>query len=103
MRTALCRADILLLDEPFGALDVITRGEMQDWLVNMRRRLNKTVLLVTHDMDEAIYLSDRILILNGSPARITGEIAIEEKERGREWLYGQGDLRKEIHGKIMGK
>ena len=103
LRTALCRADILLLDEPFGALDVITRGEMQDWLVNMRRRLNKTVLLVTHDMDEAIYLSDRILILNGSPARITGEIAIEEKERGREWLYGQGDLRKEIHGKIMGK
>ena len=54
-------------------------------------------------MDEAIYLSDRILILNGSPARITGEIAIEEKERRREWLYGQGDLRKEIHGKIMGK
>ncbi len=103
LRTALCRADILLLDEPFGALDVITRGEMQDWLVNMRRRLNKTVLLVTHDMDEAIYLSDRILILNGSPARITGEIAIEEKERGIEWLYGQGDLRKEIHGKIMGK
>lgn len=103
LRTALCRADILLLDEPFGALDVITRGEMQDWLIHMRKRLNKTVILVTHDMDEAIYLSDRILILNESPARITGEIVIEEKQRDRQWLYGQGELRKEIHRRIMGE
>ncbi len=103
LRTALCQADILLLDEPFGALDVITRGEMQDWLVHMRKRLNKTVVLVTHDMDEAIFLSDRILILNESPARITGEIVIEEKQRDREWLYGQGELRREIHRLIMGK
>ncbi|MFR3284493.1 MAG: hypothetical protein ACLTR6_09255 [Clostridium fessum] len=47
LRTALCQADILLLDEPFGALDVITRSEMQDWLPAMRARLNRTVLLVT--------------------------------------------------------
>ena len=96
LRTTLCHADILLLDEPFGALDVITRGEMQDWLLKMRKRLNQTVLLVTHDMDEAIYLSDRILILNQSPAQITGELVIEDKERDREWLYGQGKLRREI-------
>ena len=102
LRTALCHADILLLDEPFGALDVITRGEMQDWLLKMRERLNKTVLLVTHDMDEAIYLSDRILILNQSPARITGEMVIEDRQRNREWLYEQGELRREIYGKIMG-
>lgn len=102
LRTTLCHADILLLDEPFGALDVITRGEMQDWLLKMRKRLNRTVLLVTHDMDEAIYLSDRILILNQSPAQITGELAIEDKERDREWLYGQGKLRREIYGRIMG-
>ena len=101
LRTTLCHADILLLDEPFGALDVITRGEMQDWL-KMRKRLNQTVLLVTHDMDEAIYLSDRILILNQSPAQITGELVIEDKERDREWLYGQGKLRREIYGRIMG-
>ena len=63
LRTALCHADILLLDEPFGALDVITRGEMQDWLLSMRERLNRTVLLVTHDMDEAIKLADRICII----------------------------------------
>ena len=103
MRTALCSADILLLDEPFGALDVITRGEMQDWLLAMRKELGKTVVLVTHDMDEAIYLSDRILILNPAPAGIHGEISVCETQRDRDWLYGQGELRREIHGQIMGK
>ncbi len=101
LRTSLCQADILLLDEPFGALDVITRGEMQDWLLEMRKKLNRTVLLVTHDMDEAIYLSDRILILSQSPARITDELLLEEKSRSRDWLYRQGGLRKEIHERIM--
>ena len=103
LRTALCSADILLLDEPFGALDVITRGEMQDWLLAMRKELGKTVVLVTHDMDEAIYLSDRILILNPAPAGIHGEISVCETQRDRDWLYGQGELRREIHGRIMGK
>lgn len=101
LRTALCHADILLLDEPFGALDVITRGEMQDWLLSMRERLNKTVLLVTHDMDEAIYLSDRILIMNQTPAVIDCEIAVTEKSRTREWLYEQGVLRQKIYKEIM--
>lgn len=100
LRTALCRADILLLDEPFGALDVITRGEMQDWLLRMRKQLNKTVLLVTHDMDEALYLSDRILILNPSPAGITGELTIPDTNRNRDWLYAQSELRKEIYARI---
>ena len=102
LRTALCQADILLLDEPFGALDVITRSEMQDWLLAMRARLNRTVLLVTHDMDEAIYLSDRILILNPAPAGIVSEIRIDEKKRDRNWLYEQGELRKTISQKIKG-
>lgn len=65
LRTVRCDADILLLDEPFGALDVITRGEMQAWLRTLRQAVNKTVLLVTHDIDEALYLSDRILIVGG--------------------------------------
>lgn len=101
LRTALCHADILLLDEPFGALDVITRGEMQDWLLKMRKKLNRTVLLVTHDMDEAIYLSDRILILNTAPNGITGEIKIESSKRDRNWLYEQSDLRQQIYSLIM--
>lgn len=97
LRTAMCQADILLLDEPFGALDVITRGDMQDWLQNMRSQLGKTTLLVTHDIDEAIYLSDRILVLNGRPASIREEITISERDRSRDWLYAQGDLRTRIH------
>ncbi len=101
LRTALCKADILLLDEPFGALDVITRGEMQDWLLGIRRKMNRTVVLVTHDMDEAIYLSDRILILNQSPARITDEIVIKERKRDRQWLYEQGELHRDIYKRIM--
>ena len=101
LRTALCKADTLLLDEPFGALDVITRGDMQDWLISMRARLNRTVLLVTHDMDEALYLSDRILILNQAPAHITCEIEIPDRVRNRDWLYNQGALRQKIHSEIM--
>lgn len=50
-------------------MDVITRGEMQDWLLSVRKQMNRTVLLVTHDMDEAIYLSDRILVLDAKKAR----------------------------------
>lgn len=98
LRTALSKADILLLDEPFAALDVITRNDMQDWLAAMRNSLRKTAVLVTHDIDEAIYLSDRILILNGHPASVQKEITITEKNRTREWLYGQAELRMQIHG-----
>lgn len=97
LRTALCHADILLLDEPFGALDIITRSDMQDWLATMRSQLGKTTLLVTHDIDEAIYLSDKILILNGRPASIKQEIVLTEQPRSREWLYAQGALRTDIY------
>ncbi len=103
LRTALCGADILLLDEPFGALDVISRGDMQDWLYAMKESLNRTALLVTHDVDEAIYLSDRIYILGGAPTHVVLETAVTEKNRTRDWLYGQGDLRKALHAAIRGE
>ena len=103
LRTALCDADILLLDEPFGALDVITRSDMQDWLVSMRKHLSRTCLLVTHDIDEAIFLSDRILVLGGRPADICSEHRIVEANRTREWLYGQNALRRQLHDSIRGR
>lgn len=103
LRTSLCSADILLLDEPFGALDVISRGDMQEWLLSMRKRLSRTALLVTHDVDEAIYLSNRILILGGSPAHIVREFTITEPNRTREWLFDQGALRGEIYRCIKGE
>lgn len=97
LRTALCGADIMLLDEPFGALDVITKGQMQDWLKDLRQELNRTTILVTHDIDEAIYLSDRILILTGKPANFKKEFYILDKHRNREWLFDQRELRNEIY------
>lgn len=103
LRTTLCEAGIYLLDEPFGALDVITRSDMQDWLKGLCSDLKKTILLVTHDTDEAIYLSDRILIMGAPGEGIRQEIAVTEKNRTREWLYEQGSLRARIHRIIKGK
>lgn len=103
LRTALCKAEILLLDEPFGALDVITRMDMQDWLLNMRANFHKTMLLVTHDVDEALYLADRILILGGHPASIINEINLKEAVKSRDWLYNQKTLRKEIYMILKGE
>ncbi len=97
LRTALCSADIMLLDEPFGALDVITREDMQDWLLKLRSKLNRTTILVTHDVDEALYLSDRIFILSHSPAEIVREIDLRGVEKSREWLFNQIALRQEIY------
>ena len=57
----------MLLDEPFGALDEITRMQMQDWLISVWEKHKKTVLFVTHDIDEAIYLSDRVLVMSERP------------------------------------
>ena len=95
-KEALCSADIMLLDEPFGALDVITRNDMQDWLLKLRRELGRTTLLVTHDIDEALYLADRIVVLGGKPACVTREIDLSHVEKSRDWLYEQTELRKEI-------
>ena len=97
LRTALCGADVMLLDEPFGALDVITRNEMQDWLLELRRALGRTTLLVTHDIDEALYLADRIVVLGGQPATVVREIDLRGIEKNRDWLHAQWALRKEIY------
>lgn len=100
LRTALCPAEILLLDEPFASLDVITREELQDWLLRLRQRLRRTVVLVTHDMDEAIYLSDRVLVLGGRPAEIRLEQRVEAPLRDRNWLFSQGDLRQSLYAAL---
>ena len=97
LRTAMCTADILLMDEPFGALDVITRADMQNWLQDKRAALGRTTVLVTHDIDEAIYLSDRILMMDGSPAGFQKEIVLPEENRDRDWLFSKNELRREIY------
>ena len=81
-RVALCRAiihepSILLMDEPFGALDELTRLEMNDLLLDLRRVTGATVLFVTHSISEAIYLSDQVVVFSKRPAVIVKELAIE--------------------------
>jgi putative hydroxymethylpyrimidine transport system ATP-binding protein len=70
LRTVLTGKDILLLDEPFAALDALTRLKMQEWLQDVWSRFKQTVLFITHDIDEAIFLSDRIFVLSARPARM---------------------------------
>lgn len=74
LRTLLAGKPVLLLDEPFAALDAITRGEMQEWLAGALRAEARTCLLVTHDVEEALYLCDRVAVLSARPARVVDEL-----------------------------
>ncbi|HUZ73684.1 MAG TPA: ABC transporter ATP-binding protein [Stellaceae bacterium] len=76
LRTLLLDADIILLDEPFGALDAQTRGHMQEWLLEIWTDFGKTVVFVTHDVEEAVYLSDEILVLSARPGRLLDRLAV---------------------------
>ena len=74
---------VLLMDEPFGALDALTRAHLQDSLMEIQRELNNTVIMITHDVDEAVLLSDRIVMMTNGPAATIGEILDIELERPR--------------------
>ena len=67
---------VLLMDEPFGALDALTKADLEDQLLDIQSATATTVVFVTHDIEEAVYLSDRVLILQGSPARIEAEVHV---------------------------
>jgi NitT/TauT family transport system ATP-binding protein len=75
LRTLLAEKPVLALDEPFAALDAITRAEMQGWLTGALRDEPRTVVLVTHDVEEALYLCDRVAVLSARPARVVAELA----------------------------
>ena len=76
LRTMLYDRDVVLLDEPFGALDAQTRLLMQSWLLQVWSDLGKTILFVTHDIDEAIYLSDEIYVFTARPGRMKAHIKV---------------------------
>jgi NitT/TauT family transport system ATP-binding protein len=76
LRTLLAGRPVLCLDEPFGALDAITRQEMQDWLAGALAREPRAVLLVTHDVEEALLLADRVAVLSPRPGRVVAELAV---------------------------
>jgi len=75
-RTYMSSNGVVLLDEPFSALDTITKSNMHRWYMEMTKKLDISTIFITHDIDEAIYLSDRIYVLSGKPGKITAEICI---------------------------
>ena len=75
---------VLLMDEPFGALDALTRAQLQDTVMSIHADLGSTAIMITHDVDEAVLLSDRIVMMTNGPAATLGEIVTVPLERPRE-------------------
>jgi len=87
LRTIMVESNLMLLDEPFAALDALTRENLQDWLLKIWSRYRRSVLFVTHSIDEAIYLSDRIYVITERPGRIRLEQQIDlERPRKRSFV-----------------
>ena len=78
LRTYLFSGSVALLDEPFSALDMLTKQSVHSWYLNVLEQIRLSTLFITHDIDEAVLLSDRIYLLTGKPGRITGEIVVRE-------------------------
>ncbi len=76
LRTFLTDRDVLLLDEPFGALDALSRRELQRWLLGVWDHFRKTILFITHDVEEAVFLADRVLVFSARPGRIIKELPV---------------------------
>ena len=109
-RVAIARAlavdpDLLMMDEPFGALDAITRQSLQDELVDLWQRTGKTILFVTHDIEEAVYLADRVVLLAGSPAGVRSADRIEaQRPRQRDDEAARraaSEIRTRLHGYVQ--
>lgn len=94
LRTYLFSHEVALLDEPFSALDAITKSSIHQWYLGVMQAINLSTLFITHDIDEAITLSDRVYLLTGSPGRITAEIEIAAaKPRGPEFSVSDEFIR----------
>ena len=103
LRTYLFSGDVALLDEPFSALDTLTKGEMHRWYLDVMNDIRLSTIFITHDIDEAILLSDRIYLLTGKPGTIADEIVIDEpKPRRKNFNLSEDFLRykREIIAKI---
>jgi NitT/TauT family transport system ATP-binding protein len=76
-RALACEPDVLLMDEPFSAVDAMTRGQLQDLVLELWAKLGLTVLFVTHDIEEAVYLSSRVIVLNRAPRNLASDVGID--------------------------
>ena len=94
LRTYLFSEKVALLDEPFSALDMLTKGTIHEWYLDVMEKIRLSTLFVTHDIDEAILLSDRIYLLTGRPGQITKEIVIKEpKPRAKDFNVTESFMR----------
>lgn len=93
LRTYLFSRDVALLDEPFSALDSLTKSAIHRWYLEVMERIKLSTIFITHDVDEAILLSDRIYLLGGSPGQVTRELVIgEPKPRAGDFILTEGFL-----------
>jgi ABC-type nitrate/sulfonate/bicarbonate transport system ATPase subunit len=103
LRTWLTGCDTLLLDEPFGALDALTRRELQDWLQSVWQDLGRTVVFITHDVEEAVYLADRVIVLSARPGTVERELAVDLPRPRRQRMVAEpvfGHLVRELLGDL---
>ena len=91
-RALVCQPRVLLMDEPFGSLDALTRIELEDTLLRLWEQLRSTILFVTHDIDEAVYLSDRVYVLSRRPSRMIADTGVD-LPRPRDHLLTREDAR----------
>ncbi|MFC1945304.1 ABC transporter ATP-binding protein [Chloroflexota bacterium] len=99
MRTWLTGLSTLLLDEPFGALDALTRKDLQDWLLRVWQEFERTVMFITHDIEEAVYLADRVIVLSARPGTIKRELKIDLPRPRRQRIIAEpafGNLVREL-------
>ncbi len=92
-RALAMKPKVLLLDEPFGALDALTRAHLQDTVMHIQQELNTTIVMITHDVDEAVLLSDRVLMMTNGPAATVGEILAVDLPRPRHRVQLADDSR----------
>ena len=88
LRAVMTGCSVLILDEPFGALDTLTRHRMQDWLANLLTHLERTLLFVTHDLDEALALAGRVVVLSERPGRVRGDLRVSLRRDERRARMG---------------
>lgn len=103
-RSLAYRPEVLIMDEPFASVDAQTRADLEDLMLTIRDRLGVTIILVTHDIEEAVYLGDKVIVLSGRPARVTREVEIP-LGRDRDQIKTKSrpdylELRAEIHREI---
>ncbi len=94
LRTWLTGRSTLLFDEPFGALDALTRKELQNWLLKVWQEFGRTVMFITHDVEEAVYLADRVLVSSTRPGKIKREIKIDLPRPRRQRMIAEPEFGK---------